>query len=59
MRVIRCCTTVSEPPRGVTLLDTPIGQRVLATSEYPKKLASMQHERWGGRSLRVIGTTLA
>ena len=48
-----------QTPRGVVLLDTPNGQRVLATSENPKMLASMQHEEWVGRSLRVAGTTLA
>ena len=45
-------------PRGVALLDTPAGQRVLATSEDAQLIASMQNEEWVGRSRPVVGTTL-
>jgi acetyl-CoA C-acetyltransferase len=45
-------------PRGVALLDTPAGQRVLATSEDEQLIASMEIEEWVGRSRPIAGTTL-
>ena len=47
-----------QTPRGVALLDTPNGQRVLATSDNACLIASMQSEEWVGRTLRVAGTTI-
>ena len=48
-----------QTPRGVALLDTPSGQRVLASSEDASLVARMQSEEWVGRTLRVAGIALA
>ena len=45
-------------PRGVALLDTPAGHRVLATTDDQALIAHMQDQEWVGRRLRVTGTTL-
>ena len=47
-----------QTPRGVALLDTPSGQRVLASSEDVSLIARMQSEEWVGRTLRVAGIAL-
>ena len=44
-------------PRGVALLDTPAGQRVLATTDDQAVIARMQDEEWVGRRLQVAGTS--
>ncbi len=47
-----------QTPRGVALLNTPTGQRVLATSDETNLVATMQSEEWVGRTLRIAGTSL-
>ena len=47
-----------QTPRGVALLNTPNGQRILATSDEPEVIAAMQCEEWVGRTLRVDGSTI-
>lgn len=45
-------------PRGVALLDTPGGQRVLAGTDDAELIARMQSEEWVGSHRAVSGTTL-
>lgn len=42
-------------PRGVALLDTAAGQRVLATTDEPAHIDAMQTEEWVGRRCEVDG----
>jgi acetyl-CoA C-acetyltransferase len=48
-----------QAPRGVALLNTPSGQRLLATTDDSSLIARMENEEWIGRRLRVAGSTLS
>jgi acetyl-CoA C-acetyltransferase len=47
-----------QPPRGVLLLDTPQGQRALATTDDPGWIERLQQDEWVGRSVPVAGQEL-
>jgi len=44
-----------QAARGIALLDTPNGQRVLATNDDAAMIARLEGEEWVGRSVRVAG----
>ena len=44
-----------KPPRGVLLVDTPAGQRAMATTEDPGWIARLQEEDDVGRDVQVAG----
>jgi acetyl-CoA C-acetyltransferase len=52
-------TPRKQPQRGVLLVDTPAGQRVLATTEDPGWTARLQQEEWVGREVRIAGHEVA
>ena len=43
----------SQPPRGVALVDTPRGQRAMATTEDPLLITRLQEEEFVGRKVRI------
>lgn len=45
-------------PRAVALIDTPDGERALATSEDADLIADMQRDEWVGRRVRVAAGAL-
>ncbi|MGE4242706.1 hypothetical protein [Ramlibacter sp.] len=45
-------------PRGVVLVDTPQGERALATTEDPAWVERLQQEEWVGRGVDVEGVGL-
>lgn len=56
------CTVLhgrNQPARGVLLVDTPQGQRALATTEDAGWIARLQDEEWVGREVHVAGQELA
>ena len=44
----------SQTPRGVALVDTPAGARVLSTTRDNEMIANMQVEEWVGREVQVV-----
>jgi acetyl-CoA C-acetyltransferase len=48
-----------QQPRGVALLDTPQGQRTMATTEDAALIARMEQEEFVGRQMHVEGAQLA
>ena len=51
------CTVLharGEAPRGVLLVDTPEGQRALATTTQPTLVDALEREEFVGRAVRVV-----
>lgn len=42
-----------QPPRGIALVDTPLGQRAMVTTQDPALLARMQEDEFVGRRVRI------